>query len=349
VQVALSDIFQATIVAVLQQARAVSSRVIGLNRHRTSSNYARATTALQSWLSASRAACVTCSRAFVVASGSAFLIACGSAEGARQGARGPALAIPAAVARLPRSSLFIARVDTEKLRKSALFPAFISLLRARGFGKLLTDQPRTCGFSLWNAVREVAFATGPDGPALIAQLTVEPSAALDCIRKLSRDPEPGRVRAWGQTFAAESGLLFAGDARAVRKSIDDDSDLARIARFDLSNDTVAILRGDISELTIDGELHASKVALGSHFSVRFANADTAAQVYSRVSRAHARALEVSERSLSRDVLSSIHISIQGTTIDTILGFSGDVALQERYLDVLLGIAEAFLQDFELGT
>jgi hypothetical protein len=265
-----------------------------------------------------------------------------------------------AIGRLPGSSLFIAHIDSEKVRKTSLFPALVSLLRARGWGKALAEQPRLCGFSLWSATRALAFGMGPDGPVVVAELAVPEQEALECVRKINRGSTPSvhgsagpekegtRVNAFGQAFAAEQGLLFFGDSRAVRKAQDDAFEPSRVARFELSGNTVAVFRGDLGDLTLDGEVHASAAVIGGRMALKFASLDAASQIYDRVSKAQVRAQEAAERPLARDVLRSISLGLQGRTIELRFGTTGDIAVQERYLDVLLGLALAFLQDFESG-
>jgi hypothetical protein len=282
--------------------------------------------------------------------------ACGSKDNAPAKSAASATSDAALVARLPRSATFIARVDVERLQKSALYPAVISFFRMRGWGKLLTLQQKQCGFSALGALRELGVSQGPDGLVMAATTRVADSDVLECVQKVAAASgdgatptgkvSPSRARAFGYLFAADGGVVFAGEPTGVMKALDDARNDARATRFALGPDTVAVLRGDLGELTVDGEVSASRTQVGARFTVRFPTEEAAGGIYDRVSKARARALEDASRSLARDVLKSLQLSLQGKSLEVGLGITGDLPIQERYLDVLLGILDVFYREYE---
>lgn len=250
-------------------------------------------------------------------------------------------------AHLPRSSTFVGHVDLVRFRKSSLFPAVVSFLRARGFGKFLIQQEKVCGFSAFQAVDDVAFGNGPDGWTVVAHLATGEAEALTCVKKAFGGTEDGRsVRVDPYLVSARDGLLVAGDPRAVRGSLDALPDPAESDRLALKESTVALVRGDLGDITVDGRIDASPARVAALFGLRFASAEIAAAVYDRVTKAQSRALDGAERALARDVLKSIKLSLRGSSVEVSLGTDGDLAIQERYLDVLLGILEIVLREYE---
>jgi hypothetical protein len=283
-----------------------------------------------------------------------FALALGlGACGAKGGAPGKPAETPkllgnaSPAAHLPRSSTFVGHVDMVRFRKSSLFPAVVSFLRARGFGKLLVQQEKLCGFSAFQVIDDIAFGHGPDGWVLIAHLTTGEAEALGCVKKAFGGEMDGRsVRVDPYLVSARDGLLVAGDPRAVRAALDAQPDAAEADRLALKDTTAALFRGDLGDLTVDGRVDASPARVAGLFGLRFATAEVAAAIYDRVTKAQSRALDGAERALARDVLKSIKLSLRGSSVEISLGTDGDIAIQERYLDVLLGLLEIVLREYE---
>jgi hypothetical protein len=276
------------------------------------------------------------------------MFSCGGAAIAKKTAQSAHTASGSATSvGLPRSTDLVARVNVALLRQSSLFPAFVSSLRLLGFIKTYVNAEKACGLPLAKLTDDVLIGRSKLGWVLLAKPLASEEALLACFEKVLRGDRKAQARSVrGDTLRAhlEGDAMVLGEPAAVQAALEASPN--DVPPLQLGEHTVLAIRGDLSDLTIEGTVDASPVNVGASARVRFPSSEQASLLYERLSKARASALDNSERSLSKDVLRSIRFDLRGTTLDVRLGTDGDIVIQERYLDVLLGLFEVFLREQE---
>lgn len=240
---------------------------------------------------------------------------------------------------LPKSSELVVRLHVGRLRESALFTALLSLLSVEGALKGYAHVEKTCGASPAKVVDEIALARGAFGWVAITRARMSEDTLLACSEKLLGGTRSRRgVRGESLRMQLEGDTVAIGTSAGVQAATEAAPEDA--PQVVLGEKTVLAVAGDVADMTIDASVDASPAMVKAHARIRFPTAEQASQIYERVSKARASALETSERSLAKDVLKSIHLDIRGASLDVELGIDGDIPVQQRYLDVLLGIYEA---------
>jgi hypothetical protein len=241
---------------------------------------------------------------------------------------------------LPRSSELVARVYVARLRESSLFTAFLSLLNVEGLLKRYAQVEKACGASPAKVIDEIAIARGAFGWVAITRVRLPDETVLECGEKtLGGTRSKHGVRGETLRLQFESDTLVLGTPTGVQAATDAAPTDAPPLRT--GENTVFALSGDIADMTLDANIDATPATLRAHARIRFPSADHATQIYERVSKARTSALDNAERSLAKDVLKSIKLELRGSSLDVELGIDGDIPVQQRYLDVLLGLYEAF--------
>jgi hypothetical protein len=274
------------------------------------------------------------------------MFSCGGAAVAKKPAQtAKATAASLTSVGLPRSTDLVARVNVALLRQSSLFPAAISSLRLLGFIKAYVNAEKACGLPLAKLTDSALIGRSKLGWVLLAKPLASEDTLLACFEKVFRgDRKAHGVR--GETLRAhlEGDALVLGEPAAVQAALE--ASPSDVPPLTVGENTVFALRGDLADLTVEGSVEASPVNVSASARIRFPSSEQASLLYERLSKARASALDASERSLSKDVLRSIRFDLRGTTLDVQLGTEGDIAIQERYLDVLLGLFEVFLREQE---
>jgi hypothetical protein len=275
---------------------------------------------------------------------STFLIACcalscGGSQAAVKAQKTATVEVPKSVG-LPRSSELVARVYVARLRESSLFTAFLSLLNVEGLLKRYAQLEKACGASPAKVVDEITLARGAFGWVAITRVRLPDETVLDCGEKaLGGTRSKHGVRGETLRLHLESDALVIGTPTGVQAATD--ATPGETPPLRTGENTVFALAGDIADMTLDANIDATPATLRAHARIRFPSADHATQIYERVSKARTSALDSAERSLAKDVLKSIKLELRGSSLDVELGIDGDIPVQQRYLDVLLGLYEAF--------
>lgn len=290
--------------------------------------------------------------------------ATGCGAGKKDGQKPPALASPEGdldpAEVVPSGITWVVRIDGKKLRGTPLLPAVVAVVREHGGSQLFDEVRKACDFPLSGIVDQAIMFTrgGEWAMAMRPQVTAE--EALDCVRKISHStiqkegqlipvelPGSGLRTPRTLVAATRGGLFLIGDRSLVRAAFDAPRDPNARKRYVLDGHTVALADGALlGDIPFDARVDATRAGFSLVFRAHLSSSDVAKKGEELIVHQRELAFAKARSPLAREVLRSLRVEARGAELDINLGTDGDTTAQEKYLDVLVGLARIFLETYD---
>ncbi len=245
---------------------------------------------------------------------------------------------------VPRGTDLAVHLNTAKLRKSPLFLAAVGFVRGRGHEDWLKFQEKECGFPLLYVLEDVVFTRGGDGDLAIVRLGVGTDEITACWDKL-RSPKakvkyPADLPDYD--LVTRDGLAFFGDPRAVARA-------KRMAKPTVTDPRKLELSGE-EAVRADGSielgpfrsvalvLETEKGGFTTQADLEAYSDTMAGVVHQKLAQMRDRALEHARNPLAREILKSIRLTSNDSTLTVRAGFHGTSEQQLRYVDLIVELA-----------
>lgn len=265
---------------------------------------------------------------------------------------------------VPSGISYVVRVDGKKLRGTPLLPALVAVVREHGGSQLFDEVRKTCDFPLSGIIDQAILFTRQREWAIAMRPQVTAEEALDCVRKIShstvqRDGQlvpvelpsssgaSGSPRASGLVATTRGGLFLIGDRALVRAAFDAPRAPDARKRYVLDGHTVALADGALlGDIPFDARADATRAGFSLVLRAHLSSPDVAKKGEELIVHQRELAFAKARSPLAREVLRSLRVEARGAELDINLGIDGDTTAQEKYIDVLVGLARIFLEVYE---
>ena len=245
---------------------------------------------------------------------------------------------------VPRGTDLAVHVNVTKLRKSPLFLAAVGFVRGKGHADWLKYQEKECGFPLLYVFEDVVFTRGEDGDLVIARLGVGSDEMSACWSKLHSEKAKVKYPADLPDYDlhVRDGLAFFGDPHAIARV----KKLAKPVTHDprsleLSGDEAVKADGSIDLgpfRSVSMTLETDKGGFTTQADLEAYSDSITGAVHQKLAQMREATLERAKNPLARELMKSIRVSSNDSTLTVRAGYHGTSEEQLRYVDMFVELA-----------